>query len=62
MAKVVVVVAYDEPESEPYEHLAVEVANRVRSLFTGKQVFEIHLASQDTAAHVLHILANRRVR
>lgn len=61
MARVVVVVSYDETEGVP-EGLAITVANRVRPLFDGKQHFEVHLANGSTALHIVNTLADRRVR
>lgn len=61
MAKVVVVIAYDDQLYAPSERLPIQVAQRVRPLFDGKSNFEVHIASGGVALTLLNDLADREL-
>lgn len=60
MAKVAVVITYDDEEL-PHPDLALNVVDRVRNLFVSKGKFEVHLANGNLATHIENVLADRRV-
>ncbi len=62
MGKIMVVVSYDTPEGVAYDGTAIEVANKLRPLFHGRETFEVHLAQGQTANFILEVLADRTVK